>query len=460
MVDSVAVAVNDNISKMVKEKRGVPPVEVHQWVDRVLKLNPHIGNPDRIYPNEKLLIPDTLHEPVSELQVWRNALRHVPPQLGCHPPMHYEIPVEVIKAGDTIDRLAAEAFADSRYGHVPDSVKRAVFLHNNPRLQLFVGGIPLPGGTLANMTPFMLPKHEVHQWEAQHPVFKVEFDRLRPEVQSLYTTIGPTSTYLLSRSVLKAKSEGAAVGLSDMVSGAASGYIGASTMALGRTSSLMQDLTNDAVKKFGKGVILSNKAENFRKVERFLRNHPEYSQLMRHLKEAPRHVFSGTDVGHVIATTKSPYANARLMRRQVFMPTLKPNGTKYMGTIKAALNSSGRVVRVASKGMVVVPIVMGVSDVISAPPELRVRTLFENGFGILGGYLGSYLAGTGCYVLATSFLALGPFGVFAAVFIGATIAGIAMSEGFKQLGRAIHDNGNLISEGRIYNSMDQMLGNL
>lgn len=144
-----------------------------------------------------------------------------------------------------------------------DSV--AVFLHNNPRLQLCVGSIPLPGGTLANMTPFMLPKHEVHQWEAQHPIFKVEFDRRQPEVQSLYTTIGPTSTYLLSRTILKAKSEGAAVGLSDMVSGAASGYIGASTMALGQTTSLMQDLTNDAVKKFGKGWSYPTKPKTFAK---------------------------------------------------------------------------------------------------------------------------------------------------------------------------------------------------
>ena len=364
MANTVTVAANDNISKIIQQQRGVPPVEVHQWVNRVLNLNPHIGNPNRIYPNEKLLIPETLHEPVSDITIWRNALRHMPPQLALHPPMHYEIPVQVIMPGDTIDQLSGHAFADSRYCHVPESVKRAVFLHNNPRLQRCIGGIPLPGGTLANMTPFMLPNHEVHQWETQHPIFKVEFDQLRPEVKSVYTTIGPTSTYLLGKTVLKAKSQGAAVGLNDIVSGMASGYVGASTMAIGQTTTLMQDLTNEAVKKLGKGVACSNKAVNLRKVEQFLRNNPKYPQLMQHLKALPKHVIPETDIGHAIATTKSPYASARLMRQQVFMPTLKPNGTKYMGTIKSALNSSGRIVRIASRGMVAVPIVMGVCDVV------------------------------------------------------------------------------------------------
>lgn len=456
MVDTVTVAANDNISKLVKQNRGVAPVEVHQWVNRVLALNPHIGDPDRIYPNEKLLIPDSLNEPVSDLQVWRNALRRVPPQLGFHPPMHYEIPVAVIKPGDTIDRLAAEAFGGSRYAHVPGSVKRAVFLHNNPRLQRCAGGIPLPGGTLANMTPFMLPKHEVQQWEVQHPIFKVEFDRLQPEVQSIYTTIGPTSTYLLSRTVLKARSEGAAVGLNDLVSGAATGYVGANAMALGQTTSLMQDLTNDAVKKFGRGVALSNKAENLRKMERFLRNHPKYTLLMRHLKDAPKHLFSGTDVGHVIATTKSPYANARLMRGQVFMPTLKPNGTKYMGTIKAALNSSGRVVRVASKGMVVVPIVMGVCDVVNAPPQRRVRTLFEEGFGVVGGYLGSKVGLAAGSLIAISVLGLGPFGIFITVFLCTSIGSIAGYGGSKLTGNKLNDALNS-SNSRIYYSIDELL---
>jgi hypothetical protein len=101
----------------------------------VLELNPHIGNPDHIYPHETLLIPDSLHESVSELTVWQKALRNMPPQLGSHAPMRYEIPVRTIMPGDTIDSLAERAFEDSRYWHVPASVKRAIFLHNNPRLQ-------------------------------------------------------------------------------------------------------------------------------------------------------------------------------------------------------------------------------------------------------------------------------------------------------------------------------------
>ena len=458
MANTVTVAANDNISKIIQQQRGVPPVEVHQWVNRVLNLNPHISNPNRIYPNEKLLIPDTLHEPVSDITIWRNALRHMPPQLAFHPPMHYEIPVQVITPGDSIDQLSGQAFADSRYSHVPECVKRAVFLHNNPRLQRCIGGIPLPGGTLANMTPFMLPNHEVQQWETQHPIFKVEFDQLRPEVKSLYTAVGPTPAYLLGKTVLKAKSQGAAVGLNDIVSGMASGYVGASTMTIGQTTTLMQNLTNEAVKKFGKGVVCSNKAINLRKVEQFLRNHPKYTQLMQHLKELPKHVIPETNIGHAIATTKSPYARAHLMRQQVFMPTLKPNGTKYMGTIKSALNSSGRIVRIASKGMVAVPIVLGVCDVIQASPEMKMQKLFEQGFGILGGYAGSVFGAHLVGLWIVTALGLGPLGLFITAFICATAGAIAGTQVGMNLWNKLYDLQGTSSNGRLFYSPSDVLG--
>jgi hypothetical protein len=66
MAEIVTVAVNDTISKIVKSKRRVKPNEEHLWTKRVLALNPHIGHPDRIYPNDKLLLPESLNEPVSD----------------------------------------------------------------------------------------------------------------------------------------------------------------------------------------------------------------------------------------------------------------------------------------------------------------------------------------------------------------------------------------------------------
>lgn len=457
MVDTYTVAVNDNLSKIIQHQRGVPPVEIHAWLAKVQMLNPHISNPDRIHPNEQLLIPNSLHESVSDVAIWQNALSHVPPKLGHRPPMNYEIPVQVIMPGDTIDRLATQAFAENLYCSVPESVKRAVFLHNNPRLRCCVGFTPMPGGTLANMTPFMLPEHDVLQWEVQHPVFKIEYDQLRPNVQSVYTTIGPTPTYLIGQTVKNAKAQGAAVGMEDVVPAAASSYVSASSMAMNQVGALIQEVTNDAVTKFGRGVVCSNKVENLRKIERFLKSHPKYNQLMRYLKDLPKHLIPETNVSEVIATTKSPYANARLMRQQVFMPTLKPSGTKYMGTIRSALNSSGRVIKVASRGMAVVPIVMGVFDVAQAPPELRMRTLFEAGFGIFGGYIGAELGGALGGAIAFSILGLGPLGFFIAVFIGASVVGLTLSTVGKNVGGDIYEYSESLGNGQVFFSINNLL---
>jgi hypothetical protein len=64
-VAKVVTAVpGDNISKLLS-KRGVRPHETHSWLDRVRRLNPHIGNLDRIRPGDCILLPDNPLEAVS-----------------------------------------------------------------------------------------------------------------------------------------------------------------------------------------------------------------------------------------------------------------------------------------------------------------------------------------------------------------------------------------------------------
>lgn len=171
MAEFVQVADGDTISSIIASRKRPQCHEMHSWIEKILKVNPHIGNPDIIYPNDTLLIPDNLNEHISEDSIWHNALRHAPPQFGFHPPMCHEIPVEVIQSDDTIERLANEAFKETRYSNAPESVKRAIFLHNNPRLYFCQTGRSLPIGTLANMTPFMLPKNDVAGWERANPIF-------------------------------------------------------------------------------------------------------------------------------------------------------------------------------------------------------------------------------------------------------------------------------------------------
>ena len=85
-----------------------------------------------------------------------------------------------------------------------------------------------------------------------------------------------------------------------------------------------------------------------------------------------------------------------------------------------------------------------------------MRTLFEEGFGVLGGALGAnagMLAGMGVIAI----LGLGPFGAFVAVFVCASAGGILGMELFKKGGTAIYDIGAKIDNGQIYHSPDQLL---
>jgi hypothetical protein len=71
-----------------------------------------------------------------------------------------------------------------------------------------------------------------------------------------------------------------------------------------------------------------------------------------------------------------------------------------------------------------IPAVIGLYNVYDASPEMRVRTLFEEGFAIVGGFLGTELGASLGGFIAISALGLGPLGLFVTVFIFATAGGI------------------------------------
>ncbi len=123
-----------------------------------------------------------------------------------------------------------------------------------------------------------------------------------------------------------------------------------------------------------------------------------------------------------------------------------------------ALNSNARVVRVISRGMYVVPIVLGVCDVYGAPPELRMRTLFEEGFGIVGGVTGAFIGGQVVGSMVATMLCLGPFGFFVAIFLGAAIGGIYLANKFKRSGSLLYSDFDARFESnQVYYSVEQMI---
>jgi hypothetical protein len=91
-----------------------------------------------------------------------------------------------------------------------------------------------------------------------------------------------------------------------------------------------------------------------------------------------------------------------------------------------------------------------------------MRALFEEGFGVVGGAIGTMLGST---VVASSVvglltfcgLCLGPFGAFVVIFVFASAGGIIGMEAFKWGGSRIYDAKDRISN-RIYYSAGELIG--
>jgi hypothetical protein len=100
-------------------------------------------------------------------------------------------------------------------------------------------------------------------------------------------------------------------------------------------------------------------------------------------------------------------------------------------------------------------------NVVTAPPEMKMRTLFEEGFGVVGGALGTIFGSTALAAGAVTLLALcglcvGPFGMFVAVFICASFGGVGGMELGKWFGGGLYDYYEpQLDTGRIYHSPEQ-----
>jgi hypothetical protein len=96
---------------MLQEKRGLKAHEIYHWQSKIVKMNPHISDLNRIFPGESLLIPDTLHESVSRTRIWQNAFSKIPKAL--FQPHHSHTRIYFVQSGDTIDTVAKSMFSDS-----------------------------------------------------------------------------------------------------------------------------------------------------------------------------------------------------------------------------------------------------------------------------------------------------------------------------------------------------------
>ena len=103
-----------------------------------------------------------------------------------------------------------------------------------------------------------------------------------------------------------------------------------------------------------------------------------------------------------------------------------------------------------------VPAVIGAYNFYDASPEMRMRTLFEEGFGLVGGYAGTLFGANVIGLGVVAFLGLGPLGAFVAVFICATAFGMAGNALFKWGGGQVYDSGAAFGD-LIFHSADELV---
>jgi hypothetical protein len=182
---------------------------------------------------------------------------------------------------------------------------------------------------------------------------------------------------------------------------------------------------------------------------------------MRQVQELPKLLLSSSISKQIAPPVNStiPHHVARYFRKEYFQAFQNQSSSRYMNTIARQLNGRiGFYAKAGRYGTWYVPAVIGMISVATAPPELRMRTLFEEGFGVLGGALGTKF-GMGAGIGIAAVLGLGPFGLFIAVFICATASGILLYEAGKWTGNRLYNLGSEFEE-LYFDNVDELIGEL
>ncbi|MGD9008195.1 MAG: hypothetical protein PVG41_09745, partial [Desulfobacteraceae bacterium] len=448
----------DTLNSILKNKRGLKAHEVHAWLGKLRPLNPHISDLNRIFPGEKILIPDSYHETVSDAQVWQNAFKGIPRELES--PHNGNTQIFWTGAGVTIDSIARRMFAGSCHQNLPLSTKRAILIHNNPDLRQYLAKGRVPANLLVDITPLRLSKFDIHYWQGERSLYRSYLDSMDPLTRQVFQEQGPQDASDLAWLIEELQKAGAAVGLDGLLTSSASGLATAGAANLAKINGLARQMFDDAARQLGRKAATSVKKANLRQLAKFIKSHPNYPELMRQIQKVPRLVLpmSKSKLLPPVAGNVDSRALARYFNKQYFQAFRRWPSGRYMKSIARQLNGRINLFQAAGRHATwYIPAVIGLYSVYDAPPEMRVRTLFEEGFGIVGGWAGTLFGAEIIGIGIVSVLGLGPLGAFVAVFLCATAFGIAGNYVFEKGANAVYDYGSQLDFGQIYKSPEQLL---
>ena len=459
MVQAKTVQPGDTITRILSRERGLKEHEVPLWLPKMRQINPHISNLDFIYPQEKVLLPDQWNESVPDNILWQNAFDHIPQSLSGNGRGSQVI--YLCFGSESIDEIARKIFIDTPYANIRLSSKRALLLHNNPFLSDFLATSKVPPGASVDITPTRFARHDHQFWTVQRPHIIDAWDQLSDAAKQAVQDTGTEETYALTDILDRLKAMDGAIGEDDLLRfssygvAGVSGYAASGQMALGNVQVLARELYEEAVAKFGKQVVQSKRQAHLIKMQQFLVSHPKYKIMMQSLQDLPKYLLP---TGRLVPNVQSggPVAAARHFRRAFSLPYDKWNSTRYLSTFGRQLNGKVQFLKgVGRHATWYISAAIGLYNVSQAPSELKLRTLFEEDFGILGGALGtvfgSNVISAGLLGLLTIFgIGIGPLGIFILVFFCSTAGGMIGMEALRRFGSGVYNYGELKMKERIY----------
>ena len=149
------------------------------------------------------------------------------------------------------------------------------------------------------------------------------------------------------------------------------------------------------------------------------------------------------------------------------LPFDKWNSGRYLSSAAKQLKGNLSIFKgVGNAATWYVPAAVGLYETANAPEGRKMRELFGQGFGVVGGYLGTYgglalakglIIPTVTKLAVLSGLCLGPFGMFVIVVLCTGFLGyMAMNLG-KDFGYYTYDIGSQLGNGKTYSSIEQLL---
>jgi hypothetical protein len=209
MAQTVTEQHGDTLTKILREERGLNAHEIYPWQRKMVPMNPHISDLNRIFPGESLLIPESLNENILRHWIWQNAFSKIPEALT-HP-YYGSTLIYFVQPGDTIDTVSQYMFSSGPYHAMLASNKRALLLHNNPFLENHLDNGQLPVQMLLNITPAKLSEFDLTHWQREQSPLTSYLDQMQQDTRDLFEQLGPEQTTTVAQVVEYLKSQGASV---------------------------------------------------------------------------------------------------------------------------------------------------------------------------------------------------------------------------------------------------------